>query len=166
MLISALLGWKFVDLFGRVRPYQRGYLAFQGAQRDSRLRRPIGVLSVEAGPAAKCSPPTRMPPTALCATRREMGTTGLTAGPVLALKGVNPPVRWILLCSIQRSAAQALWFPRGLRRGHNARRQRWAQMQTQLEAVGMPSQKATWTQQRRRQAIRPRSSSPRACHGA
>ena len=55
----------------------------QRPQRDSRSRRLIGVVSVEAGPAAERSPPTRKPPTALCATRREMGTTGLTAGPVL-----------------------------------------------------------------------------------
>src|SRR5258705_7910559 len=53
-------------------------------RRDSRSRRLIGVLSVEAGPAAKSSPPTRNATDgALCATRREVRVTGLTAGPVL-----------------------------------------------------------------------------------
>ena len=41
----------------------------QRPQRDSRSRRLIGVLSIEAGPAAECSPPTRQPPTAHSAPR-------------------------------------------------------------------------------------------------
>ena len=70
----------------------------------------IGVLSIEAGPAAECSTPTGLPPTARSATRREVGTTGLTAGPVLALYRRYPTGSVESPLSLHRSALQPSGF--------------------------------------------------------